>query len=77
MHLACCYRAKLLDIAAAATWEVLNNDAYGMSQQIEQSVHEALCSVYEAREQQRLLVHDAQQQRHQQALDQYNRRYRS
>ena len=62
-------------MAAAATWEVLNNDGYGISQQIEHSVHEALCAVYESREQQRLSIHQAQQQQHQQNLDRYNTYY--
>lgn len=66
---------KLLEIAAAATWEVLMNDSYGISQQIQQSTHEALCSVYETREQQRVALHLQQQQRHQQELQQYNAHY--
>ncbi|DBA72418.1 TPA: hypothetical protein ACH3X2_010451 [Trebouxia sp. C0005] len=69
------YESKLLEIAASATLEVLLNDSYGISQQIEQSTHEALCSVYEAREQQRIALHLQQQQRYQHDLQQYNACY--
>ena len=68
-------RKQLLEIAATATWEVLMNDSYGISQQVEQSTHEALCAVYEQREQQRVVLHHQQQQRHQQDLQQYNAYY--
>lgn len=71
------HEKQLLEMAAAATWEVLNNDEYGISQQIEHSVHEALCAVYEAREQERLSIHQAQQQRHQQNLEHYSTYYGS
>lgn len=71
------YEKDLMDMAATATWEVLMNDSYGISQQIEQSTHEALCAVYEAREQQRIALHLQQQQRHQQSLDQYHAYYGS
>ena len=62
-------------MAAKATWEVLTKDTYGISQQIEQCAHQALCSVYEAREQERVALHLRQQQRHQLELDQYNAYY--
>lgn len=51
------------------------NDSYGISQQIQQSTHEALCSVYETREQQRVALQLQQQQRHQQELQQYHAHY--
>lgn len=67
----------LLDIAAAATWEVLMNGSYGISQQIEQSAHQALCAVYEDREQQRLALHHQQQQQYQLTMKQYDAYYGS
>ncbi len=71
----CLCRKEILDIAATATWQVLMNDSYGISQQIEQSTHAALCAVYEAREQQRVALQSQQQQRHQQDLQQYTAYY--
>ncbi|KAL3144501.1 hypothetical protein ABBQ32_004238 [Trebouxia sp. C0010 RCD-2024] len=65
------HEKDFLEIAAAATWEVLMNDSYGISQQIEQSTHQALCAVYEAREQQRLALHHQQQQQYQVTMEQY------
>ena len=53
------------------------NDTYGISQQIEQSAHLALCAVYEAREQQRLALHHQQQQQFQRSMEQYNAYYGS
>lgn len=70
-------RRDFQDIAATATWEVLMNDSYGISQQIEQSAHQALCAVYEAREQQRLALHHQQQQQYQKSMEQYNAYYSS
>lgn len=70
-------REKLLDMAAKATWDVLTKDSYGISQQIEQCAHQALCAVYEAREQERVALHLQQQQRYQLQLDHYNARYSS
>lgn len=68
-------REKLLDMAAKATWDVLTTESYGISQQIEHCAHQALCSVYEAREQERVALHLQQQQRYQMELKQYNAYY--
>ena len=62
-------------MAAAATWEVLLNESYGISQQIDQSAHQALCAVYEQREQERLVLHHEQQQRYQLELEQFHARF--
>lgn len=51
------------------------NDSYGISQQIEQSAHQALCTVYEAREEQRLALHHQQQQQYNLSMEQYNAYY--
>lgn len=53
------------------------NESYGISQQIEQSAHQALCAVYEAREEQRLALHHQQQQQYNSSMEQYNAYYGS